>query len=112
MNKLLEYKILSTKQRRQLLYKFIEIYLDDDLFLNSIEHLDDKTIWVVLDFIFSKDDKERDEKRLQLGKEFKLNLLKMKDIRKRLNNLRRGYDEFVEQNEEVKDLLNLESNFI
>ena len=112
MNKLLEYKILSTKQRRQLLYKFIEIYLDDDLFLNSIEHLDDKTIWVVLDFIFSKDDKERDEKRLQLGKEFKLNLLKMKDIRKRLNNLRRGYDEFVEQNEEAKDLLNLESNFI
>lgn len=111
MNKLIDYKKLSAEKQKLFLYKLSEIYINDDVFLNSIEQLEENTVSTILDFVFSENEIERKEKRAQLNKNFKANLDKVKQIKTKSNNLIRNYDEFIEKNEELKELLDLESQF-
>lgn len=111
MNQLVNYKKLSIESQKHLLYKFAEIYINDDIFLDSIKQLDEQTVHSVLDFIFSENQWEREKKRTQLDKNFKLNLNRVKQLKIKSNKFIRNYDEFIEKNQELKELLDLESQF-
>lgn len=104
-----EFNSLPFPKKKAVLYKFAEIYSNDDSLLKFIDSLDEEQLNFACNFIFTKDNSDREKLRESEKKKLWQTITDIDFLNQKLSKIQLEYQELKDDDQNSNELLDIEN---